>query len=196
MKKLVLIVLVFLCGPKVAQSQQLSGFATKWSDSFMAWEVFGLDTIAQDSTEIITEEVLMGTLQQRWIDVREDWTEWDFSINDHDGTIKIKWKNDPSQWELRTYEGEIITMKTIWRDDYTAWRITDNTNSYDLKSRYTTDLGEWVAKDDDDHKFAITVAGFNDPRDWVITDEFAPEVRAEMKLAMIFIVLYHASPRR
>jgi len=195
-KKLVLVILVFLCSPKVAQSQHMSGIASKWSDSFVAWEIFGLENVSEDSTEAQWEEFTMGSLQQRWLDVREDWTEWDFSLFEREGTIKIKWKTDPSQWELRTFDGSIITMKTVWRDDFTEWRVTDGTVSLDFKSRYTSDLGEWFAKDREGNRFAVTVTYPNDPRDWTITDELPESVSAEMKLAMVFVVLYHATPHR
>ncbi len=87
-------------------------------------------------------------------------------------------------------------MKTVWREDFTEWRVTDGTVSLDFKSRYTSDLGEWFAKDREGNRFAVTVTYPNDPRDWTITDELPESVSAEMKLAMVFVVLYHATPHR
>lgn len=177
-------------------SQPLSSVATKWADSFVAWDLYGLEKDTSNADEPVYEEVQIGTLQQRWIDVREDWTEWDFTLNGQDGTIKIKWKNDPSQWELRTFDGDIVTMKTIWSGDYTEWRITNNSLSFDLKSRYTNDYGEWSVANNKHGDFKVSVASFNDPRDWNITDEMDDEVVPALKLAMLFIVIYHASPKQ
>jgi hypothetical protein len=175
-------------------AQHISGIATKWNDTFVAWEIFATAPAEDDST--VWEEYLLGTVQQRWLDVREDWTEWDFTLDGRDGTIKLKWKTDPSQWELRTYEGTIITMKTIWNGDNTAWRIDDGEHTYDLKSRYTSDLGEWSVKDNDGNIFKISVTFPNDPRDWTVQDGWGVAISYELKLAMLFVVTSQTSPKQ
>ncbi len=186
--------IVGLILPQNIAAQYISGMATKWGDSFVAWEIFATEPAEDDSTE--WTEYQLGTLQQRWIDIREDWSEWDFTLDGRDGTIKLKWNNDPSQWELRTYDGTIITMKTIWNGDPTAWRISDGEQTYDLKSRYTTDLGEWSAKDDNDNVFKITVTYPNDPRDWTVRDGWGTAISNETKLALLFVVLSQTVPRQ
>ena len=177
------------------QSQKLSGMATQFNDSFVAWDIYARYPMDGDSLETETEEVKIGAVQQRWLGVREDWTEWDFTLDERQGTIRQKWKNDASEWELRTFDGDIISIKTIWRNDYTQWRVTDNTISLDLKSRYTSDFGEWRVRDNKHGDFTVKVLYANDPRDWTTEDELDEEVKETMKLAMIFIVAYMSSPR-
>lgn len=183
---------------QLLQAQVISGVSTQWSDSFVAWDLFSEEIIepATDSTEAEVEEYKTGEIKQRWIDVKEDWTEWDMEINGRQGTIKMKWKNDPTYWELRTFDGDIISMKTIWPGDYTQWRISNGDFSLDLKSRYTSDFGEWNVDDSKRGKYTISVQYTNDPRDWAVRDELEEEVPVAMKAAMIFLVIYHSSPKK
>lgn len=145
-------------------SQPLSGISTQWSDSFVAWDIFIWDENEEE------KEALAGTLTQRWINVKEDWTEWNFNFDDQEGTIKLKWKNDPSQWELRSFQGDIVTMKMIWTGDVTEWRISDGTITLDWRSRYTNNLGLWELRTKEYGMFNVQVMNDNDPRDWDITD--------------------------
>lgn len=180
------------------QAQVISGVSTQWSDSFVAWDLFSEEIIepATDSTTAEVEEYKMGEIKQRWIDVKEDWTDWDMNIDGRQGTIKMKWKNDPTYWELRTFDGDIISMKTIWPGDYTQWRVSNGDFSLDLKSRFTSDFGEWNVNDSKRGKYTISVQYTNDPRDWIVTDELEEEVPVAMKAAMIFLVICHSSPKK
>ena len=175
------------------QAQQISGMSTQWSDSFAAWDIFATEPI--DSTGEEVDEVKIGELKQRWANVREDWTEWDFDINDRKGTIKMKWKNDPSQWELRTYDGSIVTMKTIWAGDFTQWRITGSDLTLDFRCRYTNDFGQWEVMGSSHGTYKVNVVYSNDPRDWEVSDALDEKADVTMKLAMMFIATYHSSPK-
>lgn len=55
----------------------------------------------------------IGELKLRWLNLKDDFSESTFDL-DGKKHVRQKWKNDPSQWELRTYEGDIVTMKTQW----------------------------------------------------------------------------------
>ena len=35
----------------------------------------------------------------------------------------------------------------------------------------------------------------NDPRDWIIEDSLSNEISIQMKIMMIFIVMYHSTPK-
>lgn len=171
-------------------SQPLSGISTQWSDSFVAWDIFIWDKNEEE------KEVITGTLTQRWINVKEDWTEWDFNFDEQEGTIKLKWKNDPSQWELRSFRGDIVTMKMIWTGDITEWRISDGMITLDWHSRYTNTLGLWELRTKEYGKFSVQVMNDNDPRDWDITDELDDNISVSMKLAMTFIAVWQSSPKQ
>ena len=93
--------------PYLLTAQYLTGVATYYDDSFAEWRFF---------TEIEEEE---GTLNIQWDD---DWSKWDYRLNDVSGSIKMKWNDKPDEWELRG-NNKIVTARTIWSNDFTEWRI-------------------------------------------------------------------------
>jgi len=196
-------ILLWACYGIPAMGQNLSGISTRWSDSFVEWELFGP---APDSSQTAgddddtadpdaAEEVVVGELQLRWLNVRDDWTEWNYSLGEEQGTIRMKWKDDPSQWELRTYSGAVISMRAAWRDDFTEWRVTDNALSLTLKSRWTSQLDEWLVQDNHRGTFYLYTLVEGDPRDWAIEDSLDETVSQPMKMALIFLSVFHATPR-
>jgi hypothetical protein len=195
MKKVILI-LVFLIGIQTLQSQVLSGASSVWGNSFSEWEIYAT---YPDSNEVEEqpEEYDFGSLKLRWLNVKDDWTEWDYTLNENSeqGTIKLKWKNDPTQWELRTYDGSIITMRASWANDLSEWRITDNSQSITFKSRWSNQYDEWIAKDANLGSFYLYTLRTKNPRDWAVEDKLSKEISQPMKMAMVFIALYHGSPR-
>jgi glucan-binding YG repeat protein len=142
------------------------------------------------------QEELYGEFKLRWLNVREDWTEWDFELGGERGTIRAKWKDDPSQWELRTYTGAIVTMRTAWPNDNTQWRVTDNSVTLLLKSRWTNQLDEWLVQDATRGKFYLYTLNRQDPRDWAIEDGLDATVSDAMKLAMVFLTVFQSTPRQ
>lgn len=142
------------------------------------------------------QEERYGEFKLRWLNVREDWTEWDFELGGERGTIRAKWKDDPSQWELRTYTGAIVTMRTAWPNDNTQWRVTDNTVTLLLKSRWTNQLDEWLVQDATHGKFYLYTLNRQDPRDWAIEDGLDATVSDAMKLAMVFLTVFQSTPRQ
>ncbi len=124
-----------------AQEQRLSGISSRWSDSFVEWEIYAVNadtsTAAEEKESDYPDEDVVGELKLRWLNIRDDWSEWDFQIGEWRGTIRQKWKDDKNQWELRTYEGDVVTMRTAWPNDFKEWRVTDNTMALTLRSRWT-----------------------------------------------------------
>ncbi|MCC6281952.1 MAG: hypothetical protein IT262_15215 [Saprospiraceae bacterium] len=175
-------------------AQVLSGVSSRWSDSFVEWEIFIQPEIARGEEEPPPEEQY-GELKLRWLNVRDDWSEWDFELGGGRGTIKQRWKEDPSQWELRTYEGDIVTMRTAWPGDFGEWRVTDNNVTLSLKSRWTNQFDEWLVQDASRGRFYLYTVRSQDPRDWVIEDELDETVSQPMRLALIFLTIYNASPK-
>ncbi len=176
------------------QAQVLSGVSSRWSDSFVEWEIFIQPEKVAGEDEL-PEEEQYGELKLRWLNVREDWSEWDFELGGGRGTIKQRWKDDPSQWELRTYEGDIVTMRTAWPGDFSEWRVTDNSVTLTLKSRWTNQFDEWQVQDANRGRFYLYTLRSQDPRDWGIEDELDETVSQPMRLALIFLTLYNASPK-
>lgn len=174
-----------------AQGQVITGLGTRWNDSFVEWELFGVaDTTAADP-----EETQVGYFRQRWLDLRDDWSEWDYEYGTDRGTIKVKWRDNPSEWELRSFSGEVITLRTVWPRDFTEWRVTDNSVTLLWRSRYTTQLDEWQLRETDRGSFFLATFRERDTRDWVVTDKLDRSVSPAMRLALLFIAAFSSSPR-
>ena len=90
--------------------QILNGIATKWSDTFSEWVLF---------VDIDGEEV-EGELRMRWPS-RNDWTEWNYRLEEETGTIKLKWRDNPNEWELRG-DNEVVTARTVYNNSFREWR--------------------------------------------------------------------------
>lgn len=191
MNRVVLMLFATSLACTYARAQVLHTISTRWNDSFVEWELFSLPT--QDAEE--TEEYKSGEIKQRWLQIREDWSEWEFETDSMRGTIRAKWKDNPSEWELRTYDGDIITLRPVFPRDFTQWRVTDNTIALEIKSKYTSQLDEWLVQDSGHGTFYMYTLRARDPRDWAIEDHLDEKVGYATKLALIFITVYCASPR-
>jgi hypothetical protein len=205
--RLFLLALV-LCFAAATQAQTLSSVSTRWSDSFVEWEIYAFlpqDTSQTDSLEVeggeeedseVAKEEFYGELKLRWLNVRDDFSEWDYQLGDERGTIKQKWKDDIFQWELRNYDGNVVTMRTSWPGDFTEWRVTDNSISLNLKSKWKNQFDEWLVEDSARGNFYLYTYTIGDPRDWAIVDSLNEEVSQSMKMALIFLTVFCASPRQ
>ncbi len=178
-----------------AQTAVMSTMSCRWQDSFAEWELYSSLRQADLEEGEEAEEELYGTLKLRWLNVRDDWSEWDFELGGERGTIRQKWKDDPQQWELRTYSGTIITMRTVWPGDFKEWRVSDNSITLNIRSKWTNQLDEWQVEDDAYGNFYLYTLRTRDPRDWAIEDNLDREISEEMKLAMVFLVIFNSSPK-
>lgn len=191
--------------PAIAQTQTLSSVSTRWSDSFVEWEIYAV--MPRDSSEIAPEkpeeeedaeppeEELYGEFKLRWLHMRDDFSEWDYEVGEERGTIRQKWKDDLSQWELRSYTGNVVTMRTMWSNDLSEWRVTDNSITLNLKSKWKNQFDEWLVDDATRGRFYLYAYTEQDPRDWVIEDSLESDVTLSMKMAMIFLTVFCASPK-
>ena len=167
----------------------------RWQDSFVEWEIFSSLKKADLEEGEEADEAFYGDLKLRWLNVRDDWSEWDYEIGGQRGVIKQKWKDDPQQWELRSYAGTVITMRTAWNGDFKEWRVSDNSITLNIKSKWTNQLDEWLLQDNNYGNFYLYTLRTRDPRDWAIEDNLDPAISEEMKLAMIFLVIFNSSPK-
>lgn len=173
--------LLFLCFTFNISAQYITGIGTKWSDEFTEWRIY---------TE---EEDLEGEINMRW-QMQLDWTEWDYSLGDETGSIRIKWKDDPNHWEI-SGGSELITARTLWKDNPTEWRITNNSQTITLKSRWSNNFSEWQLKSDRYGSFRIFQDWEGDPREWIVEDDLDEDISLHMKIAILFLVTFHSSPK-
>ena len=185
----ILFVLLFWGISSTGFAQAISTVSSRWSDSFVEWDIF---SAAENEEE---EGIAIGELKLRWLNFKDDFSEWTFELGEIRGTIRQKWKNDPTQWELRTYNGDIITMKAPWSNDLSEWRVTDNSLALTLKSRWSNQLDEWLVDDNNRGQFYLYTLYTGDPRDWAVEDNLTEEISEPMKMALIFLVLFHTTPK-
>lgn len=182
MRKHALFLWIWLAGIPCLSAQVLTGTATEWNDSFREWNIYTL------------QEEIEGDLRLRWT-TGDDWTEWNYQLEDHFGSIRIKWRNDPNEWEIRG-DNHIVTARTLWSNDPREWRISGpGGRQYTLKCRYGNQTDEWLIADERYGYFGMYTNWEGDPRDWVIVDELQDQVTFPEKMALVFIVLYHSTPK-
>ncbi|MEI6408884.1 MAG: hypothetical protein WCR52_05855 [Bacteroidota bacterium] len=189
---------LLFCLVNTLQGQKLSSASTRWNDSFVAWELYTSvprDTTLPEEEGDAPEEARNGELKHRWLNVRDDWSEWDYQLGEEQGTIKVKWKDLPTQWELRSYDGNVITMRTAWGNDYSEWRVTDNDVTLILKSKWKTQFDEWLVDDRAHGKFYMYTLRERDPRDWAIEDKLGAEISQSLKIALMFLSIFNSVPR-
>ncbi len=171
---------LFLLLPILAQTQELTGLATKWDDDLREWTIY-------------TYEEEEGELRMRW-PMQGDWTEWQYRLGKQTGSIEVKWDGNPNQWEVRG-DNKIITARTIFNDDPTQWRITDDRITLTLTARRTSRLEEWSLRTDDYGQFQIYTAWEGDPREWVIEDYLDESISLPMKMALVFMAVMPSLPK-
>jgi hypothetical protein len=188
------LLLLSCCLSHLLAAQNISTVSARWSDSFVEWDIFTPAAAAEQDEEMQEEQY--GELKLRWLNIREDFSEWTYELGGQRGTIRQKWKNDPTQWELRTYTGDIITMKAPWSNDRTEWRVTDNSLSLTLKSRWANQFDEWLVDDPRRGTFYLYTLHTGDPRDWAVEDKLNEEISEPMKMALVFLVIFQCSPKQ
>jgi hypothetical protein len=197
LQRLVYSCLFFLCSTALhgQEQQALSSISTRWNDSFVEWEIFCFYTDTLDETAQ-NEEEQCGKMQLRWLNMRDDWSEWDIEWGSLRGNIRQKWKDDPTEWELRTFTGEVVTMRASWRNDLSQWRITNNNISLNFRTRWSNQLDEWNIEGGNRGEFRVRTHYRDDPRDWLVDDTLDAEVPPAVRLALLFIAIFHGSPRQ
>ncbi len=181
MIKYFIIILLILGQFPVLGQQTIIGVGTRWNDSFKEWEIH------------TDHEGEIGSLKLTWA-FKDDWTEWDFRMGDTTAEIRLKWDNDPNLWEIRTL-GEIVTARTTWSGDFRSWKLRDGKHQITWNTKFRNTANEWEVRDDDNGFYSVYTYWEDDPREWVVIDEMDGDVSFAMKLAMIFISLYHSTPK-
>ncbi|MFZ4634206.1 MAG: hypothetical protein ACOYNO_08385 [Saprospiraceae bacterium] len=192
-----LLLLLFALCPLFAGGQELSSVRTRWGNAFVEWDIFAYaptDGPLEEGED--PPEEPFGEMKLRWLNLRDDFSEWEFQLGELRGTIRMPWKDDPTQWELRTFDNEVVTMRAAWSGDPTEWRVTNNAIALKLGSRWKNQLDEWVVDDPSYGRFYLYTFTEQDPRDWAIQDELSDEITPAMKVGLIFLTVFHSSPKQ
>ena len=162
-------------------AQKIVGLQNVWQDSYREWVIY------TDSSDV------EGSLSITW-ELANDWTEWDFEIDEFIGSAKLKYKNDPGFWEFRSVN-EIITAKTVWSNDFTEWRLSDGDHIIKLKSKYRDLPIIWYSEGENYGYIDIFMEFEDDPGIWIVEDELDANISPLYRMALIFISLFHSTPR-
>ena len=177
---------IFICllgiNATVYAQQIFIGAGVAFDNSFREWNI------------ALDDEDFEGKITQRW-QMQNDWTDWELTWGKKNGSIRQKWKNDPSQWELRLND-DLVTMRTHWGKDINEWIISDGKQELILETKYTGQPQVWEVKKSKNGKFKVSMFYNNDPRDWEIEDNLTEDISDAMKLATTFIAVFHSSPKK
>jgi hypothetical protein len=195
MKRYLIVFFLFACLSVSAQIPRLSSISSTYTDDLTEWELYmpdpdfeQADSLERDETEE-PEEVFAGRMTIMWPMKEDRLRDWQYEIDGNRGTIRQKWSNDKTHWELSDFETR-ITMQPTYPGDVQNWRITDNTHTVTLRCRYGNIADEWIVDDSRYGIFHMYTLREGDPRDWVIKNELSDEISAGMSMSLIFIVMF------
>jgi hypothetical protein len=167
-----------LCGQYILELHSVS------DDSFGEWEIL----LEKDSIEV------EGELRLTW-GMGNDFSAWQYSVDDLYGEISLKFKNNPGHWELRS-EDIIVTIKQVWPGDPTEWKISYDKRSFTFRTVYSNQLDEWSNLEQELGQLTILTDTQGDPRDWIIHDYMLDDITFEERMASVFIGLITSIPQR
>lgn len=156
-------------------AQEIDYISSKWSDSFREW--LFLDN----------EEDEIGFLRLKW-ELKNDFYEWTFELNDLRGDIKTKWRDDPSLWEMYV-DGDLLNARPVFPGDYSRWKISYDNAYYTLSHDYGLN---WSV---DGHDYKITSTYNGDPRDWSLQGDYGT-LEKPLEIFVIFLSIYNSIPKQ
>ncbi len=156
------------------------GWHSEWDDALHEWKV------VFETPEIEEDE---GEFEATWAH-NNDFSQWDYSIGEYDGTIWQKWPDRQDQWELRS-DGNTTTITTKWRNDVSQWTINYNGEiKVTWMSAGFNDGNSWLIHKSPYGEFEFYTEFENDPRDWLIYDDTSAVLPFDVKMACCFIAMY------
>lgn len=161
---------------------QITGADTRWSDSFREWILFG------------AEEEEIGSMYLRW-PMDENWLDWVIELGEYTGQARQKWPGNPDAWEIR-YANEVVTARTVFPGDPTQWRIITPGQQLTFAARHPNLREEWNIRNDRQvGSYAVYTLYEGDLRQWNVEDQTGDQLGVPMKLTMLFLALFHSTPK-
>lgn len=160
----------------------MTSWKAEWDDVLYEW-VIHYETLNDEGT---------GEVEATWSHIK-DWTQWDFSIGDYDGTIWQKWDQRDDLWELKC-NGVVTKIRTEYYNDYSSWIIEYNQEiKVKWRSESYNDGNFWVMLDKKYGELQFYTEFEDDPRDWLIFDNTIDQLPFDVKLACYFTAMYRAT---
>ncbi|MBY5957224.1 hypothetical protein KUV50_03690 [Membranicola marinus] len=154
--------------PKI-QAQNIIGISTKYDNRFDQW------IIVTDSSDFT------GTIEATWASL-DDYTEWQYTLGDQSGIIRMRHKDNPNVWEVLG-GGTIIQARTVFPGELGHWQMQSGRYSVDVEM-FRRDPEQWLAKYKKQEIFFYTYTE-RDLRDWVVENKASFSL--PMQLGLIFI---------
>jgi len=166
------------------QAQYLVGFHSEWDDSFREWEI----------EAIIDSVKVVGSMDITW-SLDNDFSEWNFRIENINGIIKQRWNQRNDLWELRMGD-QLVMIRQTWPEDPTQWTITSGKEKMSMRTVNNLFLDEWENQNKENGDLYIYTEVQGDPRDWIIEDYPLNNTSFAMRMASVFIAIYSSIPKQ
>ena len=161
-------------------AQYLVRITCKGWDDFSEWSIFAEEE--NDEGELKLRRPMVG-----------DWTAWSYRLGELTGQIELLQKNDLNAWKVRA-GNQVVVARTKFKDDFFEWRLSDNQFTFSLKAANKNVPSKWVMSDPKWGSLIIYPAHGSDPRDWLIVDDLEASVPLSLKMAAVFLSIFHAAP--
>lgn len=171
-RKIFLIAIFFLL-VSPGFSQKIVGYGTVYDDRLDKWQVLA-ENPEQD-----------GTIEATWA-LMDDWTEWQYTVGEHSGWIRLRQKNNPDIWEV-VGEGQILEVRTIFPGEFDHWQVRYQRKTYDVKV-WRNDPEQWQVRTKEEGKLSFFTYQERDIRDWVIENEMDYPVPLQIALTFVPIL--------
>lgn len=175
--------MLMLAFPFLLNGQYFLELHSESNNSFREWEFL----MEKDSTEV------EGDLELTW-GLNNDFTQWQYRVDELYGEISQKFNNNPGIWELRS-EGKIITIRQVWPGDASEWKISYDERSFVIRAVYSHRFDEWSVVGNNYGELAMYTEIQGDIRDWIVSDYMIDSITFEERMAAIFIALYSSTPK-
>lgn len=172
-----------ILSPFVLRAQFFLELHAESDHSFRAWEI----VLENDSI------VIYGNLELTW-GLNNDFTEWQYRVDDKFGEIIQKFHNNPGLWELRS-EGKVVSIRQVWPGDNGEWKISCGENAFTFRTIYSNQLDDWSIKETEYGKLILYTESQGDPRDWIVEDYMLESISFEERMAAVFIGIFSSIPK-
>lgn len=161
-------------------SMWMLAWHSEWDDALHEW------TVIYETPE---EKENEGDIEATWAH-NGDFSQWDYSVGDNDGTIWQKWPDRDDQWELRA-DGNTTTIRPKWNNDVSEWIINYNGEiKVTWFSKNFNDGNIWLLAKSPYGEYEFYTEYVDDPRDWLIYDATSVDLPFDVKMACCFIAMY------
>lgn len=113
---------------------------------------------------------------------------WNLRIGEKSGYIKLRWKENPEQYDL-LFDNKRISFSTIWPKQIDRWKLSTDSHLYELSFQIDEDGYKATLINSKNEPILILNNEFvMDPRDWIFTYT-SLDCSDELSIATVFLVI-------